>query len=256
VEEDRILRAGADGFVAEVAAADAPVALGQTVLRLEDPVLAARTGLLRARLEEMRQRLRSVLLLDRVQENILRAQIRSLEGQVERAEAQARALTLVAPADGRAVVPDAKDLPGRFVRQGETLGYLLGEQRLRLRAAVAEGDADLVRSRTRAVAVRFARAPGVEHPARVLSEAPQGRARLPSRALSTEAGGPFATDPRDPEGLRALDVAFQFVVAPEPPMTIARVGERAWVRFDHGEAPLASRIWRAVRQLFLSRFNV
>jgi putative peptide zinc metalloprotease protein len=256
VAEERVLRAGADGFVAEVVAAGERVDAGETVLRLEDPALAGRTELLRVRLEEMRRRLDSVLLLDRVQENMLRAQIESLEGRVARAEARAEALTLTAPAAGRAIVPDAGDLAGRFVRQGEKLGYLVGDERLKLRVAVAQDSADLVRSRTEAVAIRFMSEPGRTHPGRVLRQTPEGRATLPSRALATEAGGPFATDPRDPEGLRALDVAFQFVVAPRAPLPVDRVGERAWVRFDHGAEPLAPRLWRAVRRLFLSRFNV
>ena len=34
------------------------------------------------------------------------------------------------------------------------------------------------------------------------------------------------------------------------------VGERALVRFDHGSEPVGYRLHRALRQLFLRRFNV
>jgi putative peptide zinc metalloprotease protein len=34
------------------------------------------------------------------------------------------------------------------------------------------------------------------------------------------------------------------------------VGERALVRFDHGPEQVGFRLYRALRQLFLSQFNV
>jgi putative peptide zinc metalloprotease protein len=125
-----------------------------------------------------------------------------------------------------------------------------------LRVVVAEAEADLVRARTRAVSARFVRERDTTRPAALVREVPGGATLLPSRAFSSEAGGPFPLDPADPERLRTLGVVFQFDVAVTDPLAVAMVGERAWVRFDHGTEPVAWRLWRAARQLFLSRFNV
>ena len=256
VEEERILRAGADGVVAAVPGAGEDVGAGDAVLVLEDPVIASETRLLEARLEEMRLRLRSVLVIDRVQADMFRAQVEHLERRVADIRERADGLVLRAPGDGRAVIPGAGNLIGRFVRKGEPLGWLLSDAPATLAVAVPETRADLVKAETRAVSLRFERALDREIPARILRAAPEGEARLPSRGLSTAAGGDFATLPTDPEGLRTLDVAFRFDVAPLEPMPVEMVGERAVVRFDHGLEPIAPRLWRAVRQLFLARFNV
>ena len=34
------------------------------------------------------------------------------------------------------------------------------------------------------------------------------------------------------------------------------MGERAYVRFEHGAEPVATRLYRMVRQLFMKRFTV
>jgi putative peptide zinc metalloprotease protein len=40
-----------------------------------------------------------------------------------------------------------------------------------------------------------------------------------------------------------------------PERTLARVGGRAWVRFDHGSEPLATQAYRRAAQLFLQHFD-
>ncbi|WP_339948558.1 PqqD family peptide modification chaperone [uncultured Albimonas sp.] len=256
IEEDRILRAGAGGFVAAVHAPSGKVAAGAPILTLEDPALAAETRLLESRLAEMRLRLRSVLMLDRVQAELFRVQVEHLEARVADIRQRAAALELFAPAAGRVVIRDADRLLGKWLAKGETVGWLLSDEPVVLSIAVPETEAELVRGDTRAVALRFERQLDREIPAAILRAAPEGEARLPSRALSTAAGGPFPTLPSDPDGLATLDVAFRFDVAPLDPLPVEMVGERALLRFDHGLEPLAPRIWRAARQLFLARFNV
>ena len=63
-------------------------------------------------------------------------------------------------------------------------------------------------------------------------------------------------DPQDEEGVHTLQTIFQFDVTLPAHVRVARVGGRAYVRFDHGGEPLAQQWYRAIRQLFLSHFNV
>ena len=78
--------------------------------------------------------------------------------------------------------------------------------------------------------------------------------QLPSAALGDRHGGDIVTDPTDPHGLTAaqavvlLDVQLRGSASP-------RSGGRAWVRFDHGWAPLAVQWGRQLKQLFLRHFN-
>ncbi|CTQ56506.1 Zn-dependent proteases [Roseibium album] len=256
LEDRAILRARAEGFVAEVVTERGEVITGETILRLEDPVLASETEITLARLDELRLRLASVLLIDLVQANLLREQIRHFEGKLELATARSEALTLKAGRPGWVLVPGASDMIGRMFREGEVVGYLLDQADLRLRVAVDQDQAELVRGRTGGVEVLLQR--DLTHPvmAHLSRNVPESRAQLPSPALSTSAGGEFALDPTDTEGRRTLQRVFQFEVIPDEPLPVSYIGERALVRFDHGHEPLGFRFLRSLRQLFLRQFDV
>ena len=155
--------------------------------------------------------------------------------------------------NGVLVLPRADDLVGRFVRQGEIVGYVLGSGRPTARVVLSEADVELVRERTRAVEVRLARRVGDVKTARIERVVPAGTLRLPSPALGTRGGGEWAVDPSDSEGVRTLEPVFELDLAlPET----GAIGEAVYVRFDHGLEPLALRAYRGVRRLLLSRLSV
>ena len=87
-------------------------------------------------------------------------------------------------------------------------------------------------------------------------EMPMVSDRLPSPALSTTGGGDVAMDPTDPSKLRTLTRSLQFEISVDAPIRVPALGERVYVRFRHDNEPLASRMYRSVRQLFLARFHV
>lgn len=256
LDEQAIVRARAEGFVSEIAAERGPVVPGSTILRLEDPVLTNEVRLTQAQLDEMRLRYKAVLLIDLVQADLIREQISHLGGRLAFAKSRSRALEVTAQGPGDVLVPGADDLPGRLIREGEVLGYLLDGSNLRLRVAVGQDQAELVRNRTQGVQILFQRDLTRTVPARLIRQVPESHAILPSQALATIAGGDFALDPTDPEGRRTLQNVFQFEVAPIETTPVSRIGERALVRFDHGSEPVGYRIYRSLRQLFLSRFSV
>ena len=92
--------------------------------------------------------------------------------------------------------------------------------------------------------------------ATLAEEVPQVTDRLPSIALATEGGGEVALDPTDRSGAKALEKLFLLDIRTGPATAAAGIGERAYVRFDHGTEPIAEQIYRRVRQLLLKRFNV
>ena len=63
-------------------------------------------------------------------------------------------------------------------------------------------------------------------------------------------------DPRDPNKSRALEGLFFVDLRITDGKPVDRLGERVFVRFDHGTEPIAFRLMRAVRQVFLSRFGL
>lgn len=57
-------------------------------------------------------------------------------------------------------------------------------------------------------------------------------------------------------GVKAFEKLFLFDIRLPPAEGYYNVGERVYVRFDHGAEPLVWRWYRGIRQLFLKRFDV
>ena len=161
-----------------------------------------------------------------------------------------------ARSEGVFVAPQAIDMPGRYYRKGELLGYVIGKEQPLARVVVPQDAVDMVRLATDRVRVRLVDRPEVIAEGRVVRQVPAGEAYLPSRALATEGGGEIATDPRETKAPKALERMFQFDVALAGIPRLETFGARAYVRFDHRMEPLCLRWYRAVRLLFLSRFGV
>ncbi|MGI9321895.1 MAG: HlyD family efflux transporter periplasmic adaptor subunit [Thiogranum sp.] len=250
------LRAGHEGTIMRLLAQpDTRVERDQPLIETEDPFLQARTQNLQARLRELSIR-RQVLLAEQkqVEANILDEEIQVVQGDLDRSREQAGSLLLRSPVDGVFLVDLPDDLPGRFVRRGDLLGYVadLGEPTVRV--AVPQADIGLVKHQTRSVSVRLAEQLVSPVAANVIRQVPAAVERLPSAVLGPMGGGPFAVDPEDSSGTRAMEGVFEVVLA--LPVPVDRLGMRVYVRFDHGSEPLAQQWYRRLRQLFLSKFNV
>jgi putative peptide zinc metalloprotease protein len=125
-----------------------------------------------------------------------------------------------------------------------------------IRVIVQEDDADLVRSETSDVSVRFVADTSTAYAAVVEREVPALTATLPNYALSTAGGGQIALDPRDTNQRRVLANLTHIDVRLKDPRVIRSIGGRVHVRFFHGAEPIASRIYRSIRQIFLKTFQV
>jgi putative peptide zinc metalloprotease protein len=257
--EESWVRAGTDGVVAQVLAESGEhVSAGTPLLRLEDPVLAARVHALAAELAEVGARYDAALAADRVAAAALRAEQSFARERLADATARAAELVVRSPTDGVLQLPrPSGDLPGSFVQRGEPLAYVTTPAALTVRVVVPQEDVDLVRQRAAGVQVRLVETLADARAAHVAREVPAATADLPSGALSLAGGGGVATDPRAADGQTSFQSLFLFDVALDSlPPTAARLGGRAYVRFDHGAEPLARRWFRRIRQLLLERFDV
>jgi putative peptide zinc metalloprotease protein len=252
------LRAGADGnLINLVAAPGGSLKAGDPVAQLSDPVLDARVQLLVTQLREVELRYTAVEGTDRVQAQMLRQQIVYFQSQLDEMKGRRKGLAIGAPVAGRFLVTMPRDLDGRFIRRGELIGYVLDDDAASVRIIVPQSEIELVRDDTSGIDLRFASRPmRVLHVAGVSREVPTATRQLPSVALSTVGGGPIAVDPADDQHLRALEVVFQMDVKLPRGVRDHRIGERVYVRFQHGDRTLAWRISRTARQLFLRRFDL
>lgn len=179
-------------------------------------------------------------------------EVESLQAAIALNATRIENLTIRAGTAGRLVILRQDDLPGRFIPRGADVGFILADTAPRLRAILPQQDVDLVRERMRGAEAWLSESASV-HPLRGGRNTPAATTRLPSRALGDRGGGAVPTESKDADGLTAHDPVF-LVDFDVPDLRLARVGARAQVRFDLGYEPLVERIWRRLRQTFLSQF--
>lgn len=255
VPEGGLVRAETPGFVKRLAAKPgSSVAPGELLLELEEPSLAARLQALEARLDGLEVQYTVAYREDRVRAEILREQIASAEAELRDARERSERLRVRSGAAGVLVIPAADDLPQRFLRQGERVGYVVRPGEATVRVIVPQEAVELVRGSTRAVEVRLAERLETVLPATLKREVPAATEELPSIALGVPGGGKVAVDPRETRTGKAFERMFQFDLALASQGGSPHLGGRAYVRFDHGYEPLAWRWYRSLRRLFLSRF--
>ena len=251
------VRAGADGFVRSVLVrAGERVAADTPLVESVEPVAAAQLRVQEARITELEAKLESQMFAERVQAEATRLDLGREIAIRERMLERAGQLIARSNVDGTFVIAEPQDLPGRFFRKGQSMGYVIHDSRRIVRLVVSQDDVDLVRSELVRAEVRFAERVEDVHPATIVREVPAAKDQLPSTALSSEGGGAIPSDPRDPKGGKALTSSFQFDLEIAAAAPNANSGGRAYVRFVHRSRPLAMQWYRHLRQIFLARFNV
>ncbi len=257
IPEKSFVRPGTEGFVERlIATPGSRVSCGDPLIECSDPLLPARIRVLESRLAELQATYDTQVLSDRVQAQITGEEMKQVTAELKDVRKRADDLTIRGFADGIFLSPMSQDLPGRFVRRGELLGYVLDRSTLRARVIVSQSDIDFVRQRTSGVKIRFTEKIAETLPAVIKREVPAATDELPSKTLSQQGGGEIAIDPRDTLGVKAYQKVFLFDIELPEYEGLYNVGGRVYVRFDHGREPLIWRWYRSVRGLFLKRFNV
>jgi putative peptide zinc metalloprotease protein len=257
VPEEAQVRAGTDGFVERVVATpDSVVARGDALIEAADPLLPTQVAVLEAQLLELEVKYDALMLEDRVQAALVREEMVAATAALARSRERAAELMLKSGASGRFVLPNAGDLPGRFVAKGQLVGYVVEPKVLTVRVAVGQDDIARVRERIRDVEVMMTEWGASPVQATIRREVPGGSQQLPTAALGSGGGGPFAVDPRDRQGVTALERVFQLELVLPEELRSPYLGARVFVRFNHGFEPIGLQAYRALRRLFLRRFDV
>lgn len=253
--EDAQVRNDTEGVVEQLLAQPGQaVTAGQPLLQLSNPELQTRRDALLARLSGREHSYTALLLEQPSAAMVLAEELASLREEIGRLDTQLDGLLVRAPSAGVLAVPDALDLPGRHAARGQSLGVVLGDRPLTVRALIRQDDIGLLQTPPSAIEVRVADRRHQTLPARLLSQTPAPVAQLPSAALGDRAGGAFAVDVADPDGLKTLHT--HYVVDLEVPgVPLRTAGARVWIHLRHGAAPLATQWLRQARQTFVGRFG-
>lgn len=232
---------------------------GEVLVTLTAPLLAAELAVTEAELGTAR----ADLAAEEAREDgaaeaaAIRAEIAYLLEEQRELVEDAADLDILAETPGQIVSRADVLVPGRRLARGAEIAALLPDGAMaELRAAIPAGRIEELRGASTIVEIR--------HPGRVFVPiqgvvtrlAPEATRDLPYPGLAAPAGGPITLDPDDPERRRAADPVYLAHIDSDLPLAATAVGALVWVRFDHGPSPLAPRLWKAARQVFLSRLAI
>lgn len=251
-----ILHARENGFFVQwLVAPGSMVHAGQPLYVLGNRQLQAELAVDRAKLAQAQARYDADQFHDPTKAAVSGRQLQEARDIARQAAIKVTLLRGYAQNDGRLIVATAQDMPGRYYKEGELLGYVLQDRELLVRAVVQQDDIDLVRQRLDGVSLRLSDSLGRAQRSHVVRAFPGAVDELPTAALGLSEGGTIPTSPNDPKGLKTLERVFIVDLA-LPTDARSAFGERVHVRFEHGSEPLARQLARSLHQVFLSHFGV
>jgi len=255
---DAIIRAKGAGVVETVHARHGQdIIAGDLLLRMSAPERVQALRQHEARITRLESEYSASLINDRSAAVGLREALEDARRARDDAAARIEDLTLQAGLAGTLDLPTSEDMAGRFLREGEAVGYILPDGQRAVRVMIRQDSIGLVRRELRSVSLRFAHDLTTTHRARIKREVPAGAAQLPSAVFSLDGGGTFATVPTGEGDLRIVERAFQFdVELLDPPNNPPPFGMRAHVLFEFQPKSAGTQLGHSLRSLFLSAFDV
>lgn len=229
---------------------------GTPVIRLHDAFLESRVKIARAKLEELKSQFRAERETDLVKATIIKEKVSVAKWELKHILDKTHSMSISAFKSGKIILPEADDLPGRFVRHGELLGYILDDNLPTVRMVVSQDNIGQLRHGIKDIKLRLANKPNREFPAEIIRQAPEATNRIPSATLATTGGGKIVLDPNNQDELLTLEKIFLIDLRFDPHKTDTPLGVRAYVRINHGGEALAKQWFRRIRQVFLRQFNV
>ena len=257
------LRVEEAGFVSAVVATPGQsLAAGDVVLQIASPQLTSEHARQRARVNALQAELLQALpgsgpRRDGTQAGDARAELQVAQAELARLQQRVDQLTVRSQTAGQLLLPRADELPGQFLRRGFVLGQTLRDTRTIVRVALPQEQASDLQDAGDAVAVRLRASPQDVYRASVLRDSLSAVTRLPTAVLGTRHGGAIVTDPADTDGLQTREpvVVLDLQLANAEPGGATRMGERAWVRFDRGSAPLLLQMAQGLQRFWLRHFR-
>ena len=250
--ENAAIRAGSKGIVNEVLLPDgAFVEAGSVIVKLENIMLETQYDTLMAKLKETRARQKQVFLQDRSQADILKIKVSNIEADLEDVQEQLKSLEISSATTGVISLPMASDLPGRFIKRGELIGYVAGQNQTSALVVISQLDIDAVRRKTKSIELKLSSRPSETYKAEFLRELPLGTDQLPNRRLGSGAGGEVAVDSRDEAGVQVLSNVFLVEIGLPLKLSGNFLGQRIYVRFSHQKESLGNRLLRRFDQVML-----
>ncbi len=245
------------GFVDQlIVPSDTWVNAGDPLLRMFAPELDARIEVLEAKKRELQLRQIAEQMNERVQSNITKEELTAIESELMLLRERTSNLIVKARTSGKFILPDEKTLQGLYFKQGALIAYIMNPEQLIVRAVIPQEDIGLVRNEVSSIQIRLAEKINETIDTQIIRETPAANSQLPSAALGATGGGNISVSKSDNTGRTAIDKYFQLDMSLPEGLNLAGLGERVYVRVNHGTEPLAKQWTRSIRQLLLSHLQL
>ena len=156
ISDRSIVRTSTDCFVVRTLLAPGEmVSVGDPLLECADPDLQADKEILTDRIAALRHEYRSHGLRAQVKRKMLADEMAVLTAELKAAGRRINELTVTSAMAGKLLFADNSHLPGRFLKHGELVGYVVTPGAMTVRTAVTQERVDLVRERTDSIEIRF-----------------------------------------------------------------------------------------------------
>lgn len=254
--DDTQITAQQDGFAHLLKVRNNQAIKAETlIVELQDPFLHTEAKILKAKVDELRSEYRAERTKDLVAASIVKESLKIAESELKFVLDKIDSMSIKSFKAGVVLFPDADDLEGRFVRQGELLGYILNDQPPTIRIAISQDNIGQLQNNIENIKVKIISELDKEYEAKIIRSSPEATHRLPSAALSARSGGKFISKPGQDDARLSLEKVFLVDLSFEATHAVP-LGARVYVRINHGGEPLALQWYRQVRQVFLRQFNV
>jgi len=245
-----------DGFILGVEKlSHQQVKAGDVLIRCSDISLQSAVVKHKAKERELMASYSEQRVKDLVQAKIIAEQLKQVRSELAELKKKESQLQISSDRDGQFLLADAEDLPGRYVHRGDLLGYVVNFPIQRGRVMIAEDRVDLIRKKIKSIEVKRAGDISKTYEATLVREVPTGSKELPHMAFAIEGGGNVGLDPSQTKEPTSLHTFFQFDLALPKEMNIQTIGDRLYVRFNHGNEPLFTQVYRSLRQVILRQLN-
>jgi putative peptide zinc metalloprotease protein len=254
--------AGADGFIDDVLPSATRVDAGGVELvsatnyelTVQRRKLLAERGLYEAYYRQARSD-------EPAQAQVVLGQTEAINEQLVRVEDQLDSLRIQPAFSGVWISEHADQLRGAYARQGEPIGMLADDSRVKIRVVLDQyagqpvarfsGEGSTVEMRVRS-------RPDDLLEGRVVRVLKAARYELPSAALGYAGGGALAVDQQDQEGTRSQEPFWEVQIEPtyvrEGDEDILYPGQRVVTRFRLPDTPLLQQWWLGIAQVIQKRF--
>ncbi len=251
------LKAEQDGFVGPLAIKNNQlVEEGETIIQLIDPFLETEVRVAQARVNELKRQYRGERVDNYAQARITQNELRTAQSELRHIQDKKNSMTVKSFKAGRLYIPNNEDLPGKFVRQGELLGFILDKRQSTIRMAVTQNNIGQIRNNIEGIKIRFASDIHTEYTGKIIRQSPEGTNILPSLALSIQGGGKIIVERGGQDQMKTRQKIFIIDLLFNPQDQDIKLGTRAYIKISHGSEPVIEQVYRRVRQAFLSQFNV